>query len=165
MLACSRSKSNSTLLLLGGDRAAVSEIKDQICAAYEDATARPMLCHLSAAQCPLPVPLPFPSIFGNLVGQHGELLATPISGATPRRSLDVHSIPMAARLRSSNAILPFLERRLTNLLRHGAAQGSSAAPLLSSWGFGKEELEDMGESLSKMVLALNPHSQSSSDSD
>lgn len=163
MLACSRS--NSILLLLGGDRATVSELKDQICAAYEGTTEKPMLCHLSAAQCPLPVPLPFPSIFGNLVGQHGELLATSISGASSRGSLDVHSIPMAARLRSSNAILPFLERRLTNLHRHGTVQGSSVAPLLRSWGFGKEELEDMEESFSKMVLALNPHAQSSSDSD
>ncbi|XP_022133260.1 protein misato homolog 1 isoform X3 [Momordica charantia] len=150
---------------LGGDRASVPELKDQICAAYEGSTERPMLCHLSATQCPLPIPLPFPSIFGNLVGQHGELLATPISGASSRGSLDVHSIPMAARLRSSKAILPFLERRLTNLLRHGTAQGSSAASLLRNWGFGREELEDMGESVSKMVLALNPHSQSSSDSD
>ncbi|XP_038883560.1 protein misato homolog 1 isoform X2 [Benincasa hispida] len=149
----------------GGERASISELKDQISAAYEGESVRPMLCHLSAAQCPLPVPLPFPSIFGNLVGQHGQLLATPISSASFRGSLDVHSIPMAARLRSSNAILPFLERRLTNLLRHGTVQGSSAAPLLRSWGFGREELEDMGESLSKMVLALNPHSLSSSDSD
>ncbi|XP_031743901.1 protein misato homolog 1 isoform X2 [Cucumis sativus] len=148
----------------GGDRASVSELKDQISAAYEGETVRPMLCHLSAAQCPLPVPLPFPSIFGNLVGQHGQLLATPISGVSTRGSLDVYSIPMAARLRSSNAVLPFIERRLTNLLRHGV-QGSSATPLLRSWGFGREELEDMGESLSKMVLALNPHSLSSSDSD
>ncbi|CAK9320371.1 unnamed protein product [Citrullus colocynthis] len=147
-----------------GERASVSKLKDQISAAYEGETVRPMLCHLSAAQCPLPVPLPFPSIFGNLVGQHGQLLATPIPGASSRGSLDVHSIPMAARLRSSNAVLPFLERRLRNLLRHGT-QGSSAAPLLRSWGFGREELEDMGESLSKMVLALNPHSLSSSDSD
>ena len=124
-----------------------------------------MHCHLSTAQCPLPIPLPFPSIFGNLISQHGQLLTTPISGALSRGSLDVHSIPIAARLRSSSAILPFLERRLTNLLRHGTVQGSSASPLLRSWGFGREEVEDMGESLSKMVLALNPHSLSSSDSD
>lgn len=156
--------SNSIFTSSEGERASVSELKDQISAAYEGETVRPMLCHLSAAQCPLPVPLPFPSIFGNLVGQHGQLLATPIPGASSRGSLDVHSIPMAARLRSSNAVLPFLERRLTNLLRHGT-QGSSAAQLLRSWGFGREELEDMGESLSKMVLALNPHLLSSSDSD
>lgn len=157
--------SYSFLSSSGGDRASVSELKDQISAAYEGETVRPMLCHLSAAQCPLPVPLSFPSIFGNLVGQHGQLLATPISGVSSRGSLDVYSIPMAARLRSSNAVLPFIERRLTNLLRHGTVQGSSATPLLRSWGFGREELEDMGESLSKMVLALNPHSLTSSDSD
>ncbi|KAK8684091.1 hypothetical protein V6N13_040128 [Hibiscus sabdariffa] len=37
-----------------------------------------MFCHLSTARCPLLIPLPFTSIFGNLVGQHGELLASPI---------------------------------------------------------------------------------------
>ncbi|XP_022977534.1 protein misato homolog 1 isoform X1 [Cucurbita maxima] len=149
----------------GGDRASVSEVKDEICAAYEGETVKPMHCHLSTAQCPLPIPLPFPSIFGNLISQHGQLLTTPISGALSRGSLDVHSIPIAARLRSSSAILPFLERRLTSLLRHGTVQGSSASSLLRSWGFGREEVEDMGESLSKMVLALNPHPLSSSDSD
>ncbi|KAK8685875.1 hypothetical protein V6N13_124908 [Hibiscus sabdariffa] len=41
--------------------------------AYKCATTRPMFCRLSVA-CLLPIPLPSPSIFGNLVGEHGELL-------------------------------------------------------------------------------------------
>ncbi|KAI3956686.1 hypothetical protein MKW92_038300 [Papaver armeniacum] len=107
--------------------------------------------HLSVSSCPLPVPLPFPSIFGNCVGQHGELLGSPIPGSRPgRSSLDVHSVPMAARLRSSSAVLPFLDKRLS---------------LLQNLGFAKEEVDEMGESLSKLVLALNPYSHDSSDSD
>ncbi|KAH0900975.1 LOW QUALITY PROTEIN: hypothetical protein HID58_040478 [Brassica napus] len=35
-----------------------------------DAT-RPTFCNLSVSRCPLPAPLPFPSIFGNLVGRKG----------------------------------------------------------------------------------------------
>ncbi|CAN6698409.1 unnamed protein product [Malus baccata var. baccata] len=149
----------------GGHRASISEVKDTVHAAYEHAITRPIYCHLSVAQCPLPIPLPFPSIFGNLVGQHGELLSTPIVGSPTRGSLDVHSIPMAARLRSSSAVLPFLENRLGGLRSCGIARGAPGAELVRSWGFAKDELEDMGEMLSKMIATLDPHSQMSSDSD
>ncbi|XP_021825076.1 protein misato homolog 1 isoform X2 [Prunus avium] len=149
----------------GGQRASVSEVKDMVHAAYEHATTRPMFCHLSVVQCPLPIPLPFPSIFGNRVGQHGELLSTPIIDSPSRGSLDVHSIPMAARLRSSSAVLPFLENRLGSLRSFGIARGAPGAELVRSWGFAKDELEDMGEVLSKMITTLDPRSQMSSDSD
>ncbi|XP_044499577.1 protein misato homolog 1-like isoform X2 [Mangifera indica] len=152
---------------LGSDgyHASVSAVKDSVNAVYEHAISRPMFCHLSVAQCPLPIPLPFPSIFGNLVGQHGELLNSPILGSTLRGSLDVHSIPMAARLRSSNSILPFLQNRLGNLRKFGIKRGALGAELLRSWGFGTDEIQDMGETLSKMVAALVPESELSSDSD
>ncbi|XWS45308.1 hypothetical protein CRYUN_Cryun15aG0125500 [Craigia yunnanensis] len=148
-----------------GHRASVSEVKNTIHGAYERAITRPMFCHLSVARCPLPIPLPFPSIFGNLVGQHGELLGSPILGSVSRGSLDVHSIPMAARLRSSCAILPFLENRFGNLCKYGIERGSLGTELLRSWGFEKDEVEDIGETLSKMVRIVNPHSELSSDSD
>ncbi|KAF8405134.1 hypothetical protein HHK36_010032 [Tetracentron sinense] len=149
----------------GGYHASISEVKDSVYAAYQRAIKRPMFSHLSVASCPLPIPLPFPSIFGNLVGQHGELLGSPIPGSHSRGSLDVRSIPMAARLRSSSAILPFIENRLGNLCRFGIERGTLGVEVVQSWGFGKDELEDMGEALSKMVLALDPRSQISSDSD
>ena len=94
-----------------GHRASVSEVNHIVEAAYGNATCRPMFCHLSVAQCPLPVPLPYPSIFRNLVGQHGELLNGPYQGLISRGSLNVHSVPMAARLRSSSAVLPFSETK------------------------------------------------------
>ncbi|XP_057968962.1 uncharacterized protein LOC131158246 isoform X2 [Malania oleifera] len=148
----------------GVNRASISEVKDMIHAAYENAISRPMFSHLSLASCPLPIPLPFPSIFGDTVGEHGELLDSPVSGShCSRGSLDVHSIPMAARLRSSSAILPFLENRLGSLRRFGIERGAPGTELLGSWGFGRDELEDMGETLFKMVNALDPHSQVSSD--
>lgn len=149
----------------GGSRSSVSEVNNMVEAAYRNATTRPMFCHLSVAQCPLPIPLPFPSIFGNHVGQHGELLDSPIMGSPSRGSLEVHSIPMAARLRSSSTVLPFLENRLVKLRRYGTERGASGAQLLRSWGFEQDELKDMEEMLSKMVFSLDPHSQMSSDSD
>lgn len=148
----------------GGHRALVSEVKDMVRAAYENATTRPRFCNLSVALCPLPIPLPFPKIFGNLVGQHGELLGSPVDSPL-RGSLDVHSIPLAARLRSSSAVLPFLENRLGNIRRLGIQQGAAGAEIVRNLGYGKDELEDMGETLSKMVLELDPYSQMSSDSD
>lgn len=149
----------------GGQRASISEVKDMVHSAYERAITRPMFCHLSVALCPLPIPLPFPSIFSNRVGQHGEVLGTPVIGSPSRGSLDVHTIPMAARLRSSSAVLPFLENRLGDLRKFGFARGGVGAELLRSWGFAKDESEDMAETLSKMILELNPRSQMSSDSD
>ncbi|XP_039054402.1 protein misato homolog 1-like [Hibiscus syriacus] len=149
----------------GGCNASVSEVRNAIHGAYECATTRPMFHHLSVARCPLPIPLPFPSIFGNLVGEHGELLGSSITGSTSRGSLDVHYIPMAARMRSSCAILPFLENRLGNLRKFGIERGSPGTELLRSWGFGKDEVEDIGETLSKMVGIVNPRSEISSDSD
>ncbi|KAL0412929.1 UNVERIFIED_CONTAM: protein misato1 [Sesamum radiatum] len=146
-------------------RASVSEVKDAVQTAYSTAAERPRFSHLSVAQCPLPIPLPFPSIFGNLVGQHGEISDTPISESASRGSLEVHSIPMAARLRSSSCVLPFLENRLENLRKFGIARGALGSELLASWGFGKDDVEDMGETLSNMVRTLNPVSELSSDSD
>ncbi|KAL3349727.1 hypothetical protein AABB24_022692 [Solanum stoloniferum] len=148
----------------GNQRASINEVKDAVESAYDNSVTRPKFSHLSASTCPLPIPLPFPLIFGNMVGQHGELLETPISGSSSMGSLEVHSIPMATRLRSSTAVLPFLERKLGNLRRFGIERGALGAPLLQSWGFGKDEVEDMGEVLSKMVTTLKPY-QYSSDSD
>ncbi|KAJ4821873.1 hypothetical protein Tsubulata_026841 [Turnera subulata] len=148
----------------GGRQASVSEVTKSVNANYEHAPTRPKFCHLSVALCPLPIPLPFPKIFGNHVGQHGEILSRPIAGSS-RGSLDVHSIPMAARLRSSNAVLPFLENRLGNLRRFGLRQGAPGTEIVRSWGFGKDELEAMEETLSKMVSTLDDRAQISSDSD
>ncbi|KAA8535780.1 hypothetical protein F0562_030786 [Nyssa sinensis] len=149
----------------GGRQASISEVKDSVQTAYEHAMTRPKFSYLSVASCPLPIPLPYPSIFGNLVGQHGELLGSPISGNPSRGSLEIHSIPMAARLRSSTTVLPFLQNRLGNLRRFGLERGALGTEILRSWGFGKDELEDTGETLSNMVRTLDPHPQVSSDSD
>lgn len=148
-----------------GKQASVSEVQQTIDAEYGVAMTRPRFCHLSVAMCPLPIPLPFPSIFTDVVGQHGELLGSPMPDLASKGSLEVHSIPMAARLRSSSAVLPFLSNRLGNLRRLGIQRGAVGGELLRSWGFGKEELEDMGEALSNTVRALDPHSDVSSDSD
>ncbi|XP_058777953.1 uncharacterized protein LOC131652179 isoform X3 [Vicia villosa] len=147
-----------------GRRASVSEVKDSLDAAFERANTRPMFSHLSVALCPLPIPLPFPSIFGNQVGKHGELMGSQLTNSSSKGSFDVHSIPMAARLRSSSAVLPLLENKLQNLHRYGITRGAAGAEILRSWGFGQEELVEMQEMLSKMVATLCPP-QLSSDSD
>lgn len=140
----------------------VAEANDAIQAVYEKTS--PKFSHVSVARCPLPIPLPFPSIFSNLVGQHGELLSA-TSSSSSKGSLDVHSIPMAARLRSSSAILPFLETRLRNFRRFGVERGALGKELLRTWGFEKDDLEDVEEVLHKLVTTLIPESQISSDSE
>lgn len=151
----------------GNHEASVSEVREAVETAYENTSTRPRFSHVSVSRCPLPIPLPFPSIFGNLVGRRGDLLSNPLSGSGSgsRGSLDVHSIPMAARLRSTTAVLPFLENRLNNIRKFGIERGSIGVDVLRNWGFGKEEIEEIGENLSKMVLALDPELGYSSDSD
>ncbi|CAN8328190.1 unnamed protein product [Cochlearia groenlandica] len=147
--------------------ASVSEVKNAVDASYEQATAKtkPLFCNLSVSRCPLPVPLPFPSIFGNLVGRKGEILSSPVLDSLYRGSLDVHSIPIATRWRSSNAILPYLETRMRNLEKLGIQWGAMGSDVVRAWGFGREELQEMRENLSKMVSELSPQFMDSSDSD
>ncbi|CAL9200696.1 unnamed protein product [Musa hybrid cultivar] len=152
-------------LYSGDHRATVSQVKDSVRVAYQTAPAKPMFSRLSVALCPLPIPLPFPSIFGRNVGRHGELVFNSVQGARSRGSLEIESIPMAARLRSSTAIMPFVEKRLGDLRKHGIARGAPGAELLRTWGFGRDEVQDMGEHLSKLLMGFDPHSQTTSDSD
>ncbi|MCD7447158.1 hypothetical protein HAX54_024738 [Datura stramonium] len=93
--------------LSGSKRALINEVKDAVEASYNNSVTRPKFSHLSASTCPLPIPLPVPLIFANMIGQHDELLKSSISGSSSRGSLEVHSISMSTRLRSSTAVLPF----------------------------------------------------------
>lgn len=150
----------------GGQRASVSQVKDFVCSALEGRETKPKFSHLSVSPCPLPIPLPFPSIFNSSIGQHGEILSNNHpEGTLPKGSLDVVSVPMAARLRSSNAIVPFIEKRSASLQRLGVARGSLGSQILREWGFGKEEVEDMGEHLAKMLRPFYPEMDLTSDSD
>ncbi|KAG2244469.1 hypothetical protein Bca52824_093694 [Brassica carinata] len=149
--------------------ATVSQVRNAVDASYEqmENNTKPLFCNLSVSRCPLPVPLPFPSIFGNLVGRKGEILSSPVSSDSPYKgSLDVHSVPVATRWRSSSAVLPFLESRMVNLEKLGIQWGAMGSDVVREWGFGREELQEMRENLSKMVSELSPHQFSeSSDSD
>ncbi|CAA6657781.1 unnamed protein product [Spirodela intermedia] len=126
----------------GGQRASISEATSSICSGYDEGgSTRPRFFHISVALCPLPIPLPFPSIFGPLVDRHGGMAALhrrrpPLCAAALRR------LPPAR-----------------------VQRGSAGARLLSEWGLAMDEAEDVGEALSKMATALNPHPDLSSDSD
>jgi hypothetical protein len=150
----------------GGKRASISQVKESICSALEGRATKPKFSHLSVSPCPLPIPLPFPSIFSSSVGQQGEILGTShAEGARPKGPLAVGSVPMAARLRSSSAIAPFIERRSASLQRLGVARGTLGSQVLHDWGFGREEVEDMAEHLAKMLRPFYPEMDLTSDSD
>ncbi|CAL4970386.1 unnamed protein product [Urochloa decumbens] len=149
----------------GGRRASVSQVKDFVCSALECRETKPKFSHLSVSPCPLPIPLPFPSIFSSSIGQHGEILSNDHpEGTRLKGSLDVVSVPMAARLRSSNAIVPFIERRSVSLQRL-SARGLLGSQILQDWGFAKEEVQDMVEHLAKMLRPFHPEMDLTSDSD
>ncbi|KAL5206520.1 hypothetical protein ABZP36_034729 [Zizania latifolia] len=149
----------------GGQRTSISQVKDSICSAYEGRETKPKFSHLAVSLCPLPIPLPFPSIFRSNIGRHGEILSNHPEGAQPKGSLDIESIPMVTRLRSSSVILPFIERRSGSLQKHGVARGAIGSQVLRDWGFGREEVEDMGEHLAKLLLPFHPEMDLTSDSD
>uniref|UniRef100_A0A0E0I012 DML1/Misato tubulin domain-containing protein n=1 Tax=Oryza nivara TaxID=4536 RepID=A0A0E0I012_ORYNI len=88
------------------------------------------------------------------IGRHGEILSDHAEESQPKGSLDIESIPMAARLRSSSTVLPFIERRSGSLQKHGVARGAIGSLVLRDWGFGREEVDDMGEHLAKLCM---PH--------
>ncbi|KAJ4770822.1 Protein misato-like protein 1 [Rhynchospora pubera] len=153
-------------LYSGADRASVSQVKDSICNVYDQGLrAKPRPSHLSISLTPIPIPLPFPSIFPTSTGRRGEILADQPLAGPPKGSLEVESVPVMTRLRSSIAIKPFIESRYNNLLRHGMLRGAKGADLLRDWGFGKDEVDDMGEYLSKMLRIFKPSSEMTSDSD
>ena len=59
---------------------------------------------------PLPVPLPFPQLWRPEVQRHGDV------GPAPRPPhVDVELLPVLARLGSSAAVQPLLERSLADL--------------------------------------------------
>eukprot|EP01018_Ginkgo_biloba_P013752 Gb_03250 [translate_table: standard] len=149
-----------------GGQAFVSEVRESVYGVHQGPPRGSSICHLSVSRCPLPIPLPFPCIFGNSIGQHGEILGTTLAGNRGRGALDISSIPMATRLRSTKAILPFLEKRLQDLRSFGMTSGSAGGQVLEGWGFQKAEVQDLGESLSELVLAFDGASmETSSDSD
>lgn len=149
-----------------GRRASLSEVNESICKAYEHENLKPKFSHVALSLCPLPIPLPFPSIFKGHVGKQGEYLSSTQSDSNGRKgSLDIDSIPMAARLSSSTVVKPLIEKKLASLCKYGMERGAEGSRLLQNWGFGRDEVEEMGEVLSKMVMQLNLHPQYSSDSD
>ncbi|CAN6487029.1 unnamed protein product [Victoria cruziana] len=148
----------------GGTRASITEVKEAFYLERRNNSYLPIFSNISVALCPLPIPLPFPRLFWNTLGQHGEV-TTNLRATEAVGSLDVFTIPMAARMRSSNAILPFVEKRLLDLRRYGMARESLGIQLLQSWGFQIDELEDMAESLANMAQLLGGDSEGSSDSD
>ncbi|XP_078430585.1 plasma membrane, autoregulation-binding site, misato segment II, myosin-like, tubulin/FtsZ protein [Wolffia australiana] len=125
--------------LISGRRPNLHEVESLIQKEYESyGSAR--FSHLALALCPLPVPLPFPSFFN-----------------------EASSIPMAARLRSTAAILPFLRRRCDDLRRLGFA--GSGAGILAEWGIARGEAEELAEAMATMTAELDPHPELSSESD
>eukprot|EP00252_Welwitschia_mirabilis_P000058 TRINITY_DN10036_c0_g1_i1.p1 TRINITY_DN10036_c0_g1~~TRINITY_DN10036_c0_g1_i1.p1 ORF type:complete len:223 (-),score=54.65 TRINITY_DN10036_c0_g1_i1:86-754(-) len=121
--------------------------------------------HLSVSKCPLPIPLPFPRIFGNSIGDHGQIIGSPSSCPRCPASHDVFSIPMATRLRTSKAIHPFLKKRKQDLSNLGLVRGSPGSHVLEEWGLEKTEVQELAETLADMVHALDMQSDNDSYSE
>lgn len=97
----------------------------------------------------LPVPLPYPHIFGPAVSVWGEPGAT-----APRPStVGVESCPVLTRLAGSAAFQPALQGLLRQFRSAaGVAQGQAA---LESWGVGWEEVAEACERLAGLAAAYD----------
>lgn len=89
-----------------------------------------------------------------------------MSSVAGRGGLDVVSAPVAARITSSNSLLPYLKERLINIRKWGLSRASLGSGVLEDWGIGKEETQDLAEILSDLTVAYGERMHdSSSDSD
>lgn len=124
------------------------------------------LSQLSVSPTPLPIPLPFPCIFGPSISARGDILPNPIASTTGRGGADVLSIPVAARVTSSDSLLPYAKGRLTSFRKLGLSRASVGGGVLEDWGFAKEEAQDVAEVLGNLASAYNDRMHdSASDSD
>ncbi|KAG0571172.1 hypothetical protein M758_6G207800 [Ceratodon purpureus] len=124
------------------------------------------LCQLSVSPNPLPIPVPFPSIFGPYVSARGDILPNPIASTAGRGGLDVLSIPIAARVTSTDSLLPYVKGRLTSFRKLGLSRASVGGGVLEDWGFAKEEAQDLAEGLGNLASAYSDRRfDSATDSD
>ncbi|KAJ3674356.1 hypothetical protein LUZ60_004972 [Juncus effusus] len=141
----------------GQNRASISQVNETL------TLKNPKSSHLSISLSPLPIPLPFPSIFSPQTGRLGETLISPQT--LKKGPLEVESVPIATRIRSSIAIKPFLDNRKNNIFKYGIVRGAKGLGFLKDWGFGKEEVDEMGENLAKMVRVFDSEFSAGDESD
>lgn len=124
------------------------------------------LCQLSISPNPLSIPLPFPCIFGPHISARGDILPNLIASPAGRGGVDVLSIPVAARVTSSDSLLPYVKGRLTSFRKLGLSRASVGGGVLEDWGFEKQESQDLAEVLANLAGAYSDRvHDSSTDSD
>ena len=115
-----------------------------------DARTRPG-SHLASSKCPLVLPLPFPNLF------------KPTGKEIIKLGSDISSIPIASKLRSSSAVLPYLEKRLQTL--QNLHRGSLGLQILEGWGMGKDEVQELVELNSNVIASYRNTEGSDYESD
>jgi hypothetical protein len=92
----------------------------------------------------MPVPLPFPGLFGPTVTRYGDLLPRP-AGGEEATGHHVASCPALVRLAGSTALGGAARQIARQFAAAAAASQGQAA--LDSWGFGPEERAEASERL------------------
>lgn len=123
------------------------------------------LCQLAVSPNPLPIPVPFPCMFGPDVSARGDILPKSIASTAGRGGLDVLSTPIAARVTSSDSLLPYVKGRWMSFRKLGLSRASVGSGVLEDWGFAKEEAQELAEVLSNLTSAYSDRNYDSSDSE
>jgi len=93
-------------------------------------------------------------------------LPNPITTIAGRGGVDVLSVPVAARVTSSESLLPYVRGRLMSFRKLGLSRASVGGGVLEDWGFAKEEAQDLAEVLGNLASAYSDTTyDSSTDSD
>lgn len=101
----------------------------------------------------LPIPLPFPKLFSSTVGKHGDVLSDNTSESTA-----VHSVPVLTRLIAAEEFRSVL---LMQQAKFQSAAGSVAGQALcDSWGYGKDEREEIVERMVQMASSYQAGDES-----
>ncbi|KAL3694334.1 hypothetical protein R1sor_007985 [Riccia sorocarpa] len=155
-----------------GERATAGQVHESVVKAHEilqrTGSQLSRFSHLAISESPLAVPLPFPFIFRSSIGKFGNIVPEPLEAVKQqgRGGLDVNSVPVAASVSTSDAVLPYIKKRALDLQRLALSRATAGTSLLQDWGFEQEEVEELGESLSNMVAAYSEMVEnSSSDTD
>ena len=74
--------------------------------------------------------------------------------------------PVAARVTSSDSLLPYTKTRLTSFRKLGLSRASVGGAVLEDWGFAKEDAQDLAEALGNLASAYSDRMfDSETDSD
>eukprot|EP00850_Spirogloea_muscicola_P005974 SM000028S10068 [mRNA] locus=s28:205324:208188:+ [translate_table: standard] len=112
--------------------------------------------HVTVSRQPLPIPLPFSSIFATTVSSHGDVVRQggPTAGQA-KGGLEVLSLPALTCMSSGLEVMPIIKRRLEPLEKYVSSRAAPGMSVVRTWGLEGSDVEEMRERLKSMLHAYH----------